>query len=519
MADTLEDVQPALDGTADGSVLGPELQAGAVPFAASAEILKQRSVRGAVATLGSQGVRFVLQFGSQVALAHWLDPAEFGLVAMAAPVLGFVQIFNDLGLGQATVQRPTLTERESSGLFWVNLAISFALAVLVMAFAGLAASFYHEPKLTPVMMACGALLLLSGVASQPIALMNRHMRFSELAMIDIACAAVAAGAGLTAASLGCGYWSLVIMQLGNALTVATLAWWFTDWRPCAPWRAAKVWSMLRFGGHLTGFNLLGYAENYLAGILLGRIAGSAALGLFDRGNKLVSVPWWQLSLPVSRVAVSLLSRLAGQDARYGQATRMLLGSMLLVVAPGLLWVSFDAKLLVTILLGNSWSAAAPVISRLALATMLGPFGLCAYWLFVSQGRVREQLRYGVASSLGVVAAVICGIGGGPDGVAASLAAFSPFVQGVQLWGATRRGPVTLASLFSTVAPVVFGLIAAGSAMAMLREIPAFAHLPALAALGVMLVVVYGVTAAATASLPRGRVLLAALWRQRRMLIA
>ncbi len=483
------------------------------PALADAAMLKQRSVRGAIATFGSQGLRFVLQFGSQVALAHFLAPAAFGVVAMAGPVLNLIQIFNELGLSQATVQKPQLSSAESSGLFWTNLAISAALGGLVALLAQPVAGFYQEPKLAPVLAVCGMLLLLSGVSAQPVALLNRHMRFSALAAMDIACAGVAAATGLIAAWRGCGYWSLVLMQLGNALTACGLAWSLTGFRPCAPWRAARVGELLRFGGHLTGFNLLGYAENNLASILLGRFAGSAALGLFDRGNKLVSVPWWQLNLPISRVAVSLLCRVAGEPARYRQACRSLLGAMLLIAAPGLLWVALTARELVPLLLGPAWHSAAPIVAWLAIATIPGPFGIAAYWLFVSQGRVRAQLHYGVLSAAGVVLAVLIGLAGGPVGVAIAWAAFSPYIQGVQLFGATRKGAVCLRDLLAATSPILCGLATVAASGLFLRVHPVFT-LPAAAALPTELLLAYAGTLAVMLLFPEGRRLLRSFWQMR-----
>src|SRR4051794_9922449 len=72
--------------------------------------LKRQSLRGSLATVVAQGIKMVIQIGSQIALARLLFPAEYGLVAMAYPVVAFVQVFNDVGLGQAIVQRPVLEQ-------------------------------------------------------------------------------------------------------------------------------------------------------------------------------------------------------------------------------------------------------------------------------------------------------------------------------------------------------------------------------------------------------------------------
>lgn len=59
--------------------------------------LGRRSARGAAATFAAQGIRLVLQFRSKVALARLLTPAQFGIVAMVAPLVGLVQLFAELG--------------------------------------------------------------------------------------------------------------------------------------------------------------------------------------------------------------------------------------------------------------------------------------------------------------------------------------------------------------------------------------------------------------------------------------
>ena len=74
--------------------------------------LKRQSLRGSLATVVAQGIKMVIQIGSQIALARLLFPAEYGLVAMAYPVVAFVQVFNDVGLGQAIVQRPVLQQEQ-----------------------------------------------------------------------------------------------------------------------------------------------------------------------------------------------------------------------------------------------------------------------------------------------------------------------------------------------------------------------------------------------------------------------
>jgi polysaccharide transporter, PST family len=445
---------------------------------ADMQTLKKQSVLGAASTFLAQGLRFVLLFGSQIALAHLLSPSDFGLVAMIAPVLTFVQIFNELGLSQATIQRAEITHEELSGLFWINTAISTALALIMGLCAPLVAWFYGQPHLTAICICIAALLVLSGLTSQQIALMNRRMRFTSLAAIDVSCSAVAIAVGIVSAWFGMGYWSLVMMQAANSVTILVMSWVLSDWRPSRPRRTEGIGSMLRFGGHLTGYNLINFAGSNLDAVLIGKVAGSVALGFYDRAFKLVAAPIWQISLPVDRIAVSLLSRLHMSGDQYRRAYLQMLQVLLLVTVPAVACVAMTSPVFVPIVLGRPWIEAAPIVTWLAVATAFAPFSISAYWLFVSQGRAGEQLNYVCGKTAISVAALLIGLPWGALGVARSYAAAAILVHGSLLWGATRRGPVNMRSILLACYPIAIGAAAAVAVLNVTQAQLDAIHLPA-----------------------------------------
>jgi PST family polysaccharide transporter len=147
--------------------------------------LKRRSIRGGAATFVAQGVKFLIRFTAQIAIARLLVPADYGLIAMVAPLLGLLQLVGDLGLGQAVLQRQNISQEEVSGLFWIGLAVNFCVAIVVAAFSPLLAWVYSEPRLVMVSIALAALMPISGLATLPQALLMRNLRFGALAFLDI----------------------------------------------------------------------------------------------------------------------------------------------------------------------------------------------------------------------------------------------------------------------------------------------------------------------------------------------
>jgi hypothetical protein len=146
------------------------------PFAVTVDKagLKRRSVHGSFVTVASQAAKMLILLASQVILARLLVPADFGLVAMVAPVIAFILVFNDIGLGQAIVQRPVLVQDQVSALFWVNLALSCALACLVALLAPLLAWAYGEPHVIGIMVVLGILIPISALGINPTALLSRR---------------------------------------------------------------------------------------------------------------------------------------------------------------------------------------------------------------------------------------------------------------------------------------------------------------------------------------------------------
>lgn len=95
----------------------------------------------------AQAENFLLRMLSLMVMARLLDPKDFGLVGMVTAFTGILGLFRDFGLSAAAVQRESVTDEQLSTLFWVNLGVGLALAVVASALAPAIAVFYHEPRL------------------------------------------------------------------------------------------------------------------------------------------------------------------------------------------------------------------------------------------------------------------------------------------------------------------------------------------------------------------------------------
>ncbi len=391
------------------------------------EDLGRRSVRGGVFTAAAQVLKLVLQMGSNAVLARLLLPEDFGMVAMVTAVLNFILIFRDFGLSQATVQNKEITHRQVSNLFWINAALGTGIMVVTWLGAPLIASFYGEERLFFVTLALSFGIFFEGLGVQHGAILRRQMRFKELAFIDIGSMSLAVASSLTAAFLGAGYWSLVILQIGLSFYQVVFLWSVCRWRPGPYYRGEKIGKLLAFGGYLSGFSFINYFARNLDKVLLGKFKGSYQVGVYSRAYSLMLLPLSQILAPINGVAVSALSQLQDEPEklkRYYLKVIKLVSYVSFVTVCFLLVFSEEV---IGILLGPKWVESAILFRILSIAAFFQPLGSSVGWLLVALGLGREMFLWGIFSTSILVLSFIAAIGGGAYGMAVAFTASNIFI--------------------------------------------------------------------------------------------
>lgn len=428
--------------------------------------LKGRSVRSGAVTIAAQIAKFGLQTAGTLILARLLTPEDFGLIGMVAVILNFIELFKDLGLATATIQRPSINHVQVSTLFWINIALTGVITLLTAAIAPAIARFYGEPRLLPIMIALALAFLLGGLPVQHRALLKRQMRFGVLAVLEIAAMLSGTIAAVAAAHWGAGYWSLVIWRLAQAVTDALGAWIACGWRPGLPRRRSGVWSMIKFGSSITGFRTINYFSRNADNILIGRFQGAQALGVYSIAYRLLLMPIQQINAPVTNVALPTLSRLQETPQKFASYYYKALLLITTVSMPLICFLFSAADALVELLLGQQWLEAAPIFQLLAPAAFAGTINVSLGWAFISLGRVDKQLKQGIVASIVTVTGFAIGVQWGVMGVAAVYSITQPIVMLFSLIYCYQGTPLRLQTFLQWIRfPAVAAITAAVGVLA------------------------------------------------------
>ena len=333
--------------------------------------LTKATLRGVSWNTAATVATAAMQIGYTAVMARLLPPAAFGLVALAGVVLRFGTYLAQMGLEQALVQKPDLSEADVRATFTTAIGLGTLATLVLVAAAPLAPLVLREPAVVPLIQALALSLFITGLSATAISLLRREMAFGTLALMQTVAYVVAyGGLGIGLALKGFGVWSLVAATLGQGLITAGWAYAATRHSLRLYFHWAHYRPLLRYGSRITLTSFLEFITSSLDTLLVGRLLGAAALGLYNRAWMLVTLPLYLLTNSVSRVIFPAFSQV---QANQPKLRTVYLASTTLVAAgvlPVCAGVAVAAPELVRALLGPGWAAAVPVLRVMCLAVPL-----------------------------------------------------------------------------------------------------------------------------------------------------
>ncbi|MBN2346551.1 MAG: oligosaccharide flippase family protein, partial [Candidatus Aminicenantes bacterium] len=196
---------------------------------AGVSALKDQAVTGMLWNFGGHFLRVFLQFAFGVLLARLLAPEAFGLLAMVMVFSGFAQLFCELGLAAAIIQKRDLDERHLSSIFWFNLGAGGILTLAFVLLAPALASFYRQPRLAPLVAAVSPVFVFSALVIVQHSLLTRRLAFKKLFFAESAAVLVSGAVAVLLALHGFGVWSLVCQTLLMAALQGAFLWFQGRW--------------------------------------------------------------------------------------------------------------------------------------------------------------------------------------------------------------------------------------------------------------------------------------------------
>lgn len=140
-------------------------------------------------TIGTIVIVFVALLKLSI-LARYLDKSDFGLMALVTFVMGFMNLFNDMGITSAILHKQNISEKEYASLYWINLGFSIVLYVLLLAITHFISEFYNEQQLNILIPLLGLNLIISALGRMFKTIESKHLKFKQVTIFEVVAAVI-----------------------------------------------------------------------------------------------------------------------------------------------------------------------------------------------------------------------------------------------------------------------------------------------------------------------------------------
>ena len=280
------------------------------PVPARADSIGSRVLQGIAWKASSQVILQITRMVVALLLARLLTPHDWGLAGMVILFAGFTIVFTDNALGTALIQRRDVRDEDKSTVFWFSAAVGLALAVVGVLVAAPLADFYDEPDVRWLFVAFSVGFIVNALGTTQMALLVREMQFRRLELRQMAATIVGAVIAISIALAGLGAWAIVGQLLGEAVTSTVLLWLLTPWRPSFVFSTASFRRLGGFAGNVFAQNIVWQSARSLSGILIARVLGAAALGMYTLATTVILTPFVRIAAPLQQVFLPAFSERA-----------------------------------------------------------------------------------------------------------------------------------------------------------------------------------------------------------------
>lgn len=334
--------------------------------------LRKTTVNGLKWTSLRTILQSVFQLVQIAVLARILPREAFGLVALTLMVVNFTTLFMDMGLNAAILNRKEPTREEYSSLYFLSIAVSLVVYVVLVFTGPLIAGFYQEDELLRLIPLLGLNVILMAIGRQHNTVLQKEFQFESIAVISLISVAAGLVVAVVTALLGWGVYSLVFSTL--SVSLISNVWMMHRNTKKHPLmfriRKKELMPFLKVGGYNMGSNLMDFFFRESDTLIIGKIMGADTLGLYTLAKQLVIKIYNILNPILMNVLNPVLSSIQSDKHRVKELVLKAVALVSLVAWPVYVLVAILSFPLLLILYGHDYTSGWLVLSAMAVTYLI-----------------------------------------------------------------------------------------------------------------------------------------------------
>lgn len=383
--------------------------------------LKDKTIKGVKWTTFGSLFNAVLQIVQLAILARILSPSDFGLMAIVMVIIGFSNMFIDMGISNAIIYKQKVTDNQLTSLYWLNVFVGLLLFLLLLIISPFVAEFYGTPQLIKLIILVGTTFLIQPYGQQFMILLQKELQFDKITKVQISarfCSFIATVlfAIFNFGVLSLAYGVIIYSIISTSLFIYSGA---KIYRPKFYFRKKDLNEFLSFGMYQMAEKAMNYFGTQFDTILIGKFLGIETLGIYNIAKNLVSRPSSIINPVITKVTFPVMSKISGDINKLRRIYIKTINYLTFVNTPVYLLFFLLASPIVVLLFGDGWDEAIPVVQILAIGFLFKSIGNPSGSLLLSKGKANIAFYWNVITFILYPIFIITGSNFGIEGIALS----------------------------------------------------------------------------------------------------
>lgn len=380
----------------------------------------RKGISGLLWLSANTGFIYVIQLVILFFLARLLSPAEFGEVATILILVGLAELFWQLGVGPAIIQKIELQEDDIKTAQTISVCFGVIIFVIINCFAPFWCMVFNIDEVL-MLRAYSFVFILNSVSAISQSLHQKYYKFKIISVVRSVVTIIYGLAAIIFAFSGLGAWSLVWATVIKT-AFQSLAFYISEpvsLRFHINLQSAK--GLLKFGVGYTFARIFNYVatngDNYVTSVILGK--GSTGLGSYSRAYQLFMYPVQLIGETIDQVLFPLLSQAQDNLDKIRRVFLNGIGTILLLSVPITIVAFIRAEEIVDFVLGSQWGNVVIPLKIMIICLFFRIAYKLGESVLRSVGRVYFILRIQIIYAFVVLIGAYIGTHYGINGVAAA----------------------------------------------------------------------------------------------------
>jgi len=324
------------------------------------------AVKGVMWLSGFRVATRALSFIKTFIIARILTPNQFGVFGIATISLSLLEVLTETGINILLTQQKKAIDIYIDTAWIVSIVRGFLIAAIIGISSPWIATFFNSTEASKLLPLISLVAFIRGFINPSVAQFIKQLNFEKEFYYRTSIFLVETILSLMLTLLMRSPAALVWGLVGGALFEMLISLIIVKPRPHFRFKIVIFKEIFHLGKWITLSGIFSYLYLNIDNIVVGKILGATTLGIYDMAYKTSMLPISEITDVVGKATFPVYVKIVDQPARLRKAFIKTAALMTVFTIPAGLVLFFFPEIVISILLGNQWLAAAPILKLLAI---------------------------------------------------------------------------------------------------------------------------------------------------------